>query len=38
MLCYSQCLIDYEISSLNQNFLNNEKFWAVTETYTGSRK
>ena len=42
MLCimfyYCQCLIDYEISSLNENFLNNEKFLAVVETNTGSRK
>ena len=38
MLYYCQCLIDYEISSLNENFLNNEKFWEVAETDTGSRK
>ena len=35
---FCQCLIDYEISSPNENFLNNERFWAVAETDTGSRK
>ena len=25
MLYYCQCLTDYEISTLNENFLNNEK-------------
>ena len=38
MLYYCQCLIDYEISSLNEKFLNNENFLAVVETNTGSRK
>ena len=38
MLYYCQCSIDYDISSLNENFLNNEKIWAVAETDTGSRK
>ena len=38
MLYYCQCLTDYEISLLNENFLNNEKFWEVAETDTGSRK
>ena len=38
MLYYCQCLTDYEISSLNENFLNNERFWAVAaERDTGSR-
>ena len=31
MLYYCQCLIDYEMQSLNENFLNNEKFWEVAE-------
>ena len=35
MLYYCQCLIDYEISSLNENFFNNEKVWVVAETDTG---
>ena len=38
MLYYCQYLIDYEIASPNENFLNNEKFWAAPETETGSRK
>ena len=38
LLYYCQCLIDYEISSPNENFLYNERFWAVAETDTGSRK
>ena len=38
MLYYYQCLNDYEISSPNENFLNNERFWAVAETDTGSQK
>ena len=36
MLNCFQCLIDCKISSVNENFLNNEKFWAVAETDTGS--
>ena len=35
---YCQFLIDYEIPSLNENFFNNEKFWEVAETDTGSLK
>ena len=35
---YCQFLIDYEIPSLNENFSNNENFWKVAETDTGSRK
>ena len=27
-----------QIPSLNEKFLNNEKFWEVAETDTGSRK
>ena len=38
LLYNSQYLIDYEISSPNENFLNNERFWVVAETDTGSRK
>ena len=38
MLYYCQCLIHYEIPSLNENFLNNEKFSEVDETDTGSQK
>ena len=38
MLYYCQFLIDYEIPSLNENFFNNEHFWEVVETDTGSQK
>ena len=38
IMYYCQCLIDYEITSLNENVLNNEKFWEVAETDKGSRK
>ena len=38
MLYYCQCLTDYEIPSLNEKFLNNEKFLEVAETDRGRRK